>query len=93
MFIEDRTVTQNPNYYSNNSGSPAQYAPTPVPSSTNNVEVNQASKNSIINISEELRALKDLLDNEIISQEDFEEKKKHRKKTANTSQDFLNLLR
>lgn len=65
MLIEDRTVTQNPNYYSNNSVSPAQYAPTPVPSSTNNVEVNQASKNSIINISEELRSLKDLLDNEI----------------------------
>ncbi|MGN0572944.1 MAG: zinc metalloprotease HtpX family protein [Acutalibacteraceae bacterium] len=76
MFIEDRTVTQSPNYYSNNSVSPAQYAPTPVPASTNKVEVNQAPKNSIGNVSEELRALKDLLDKEIISQDDFEAKKK-----------------
>lgn len=72
MFIEDKTASQNLNYYSNNSTTSTQYTQVPI----RPVEANQSSKKSVGNVSEELYALKDLLDKGIISQDEFEVKKK-----------------
>lgn len=76
MFIEDKTASQNLNYYSNNSTAPTQYTQVPARPVENPVGANQSSKKSVGSVSEELYALKDLLDKGIISQEEFEVKKK-----------------
>lgn len=79
MFIEDRTVNQNyNNFNSNPNPNPYaynQYNPTtaqPVVNKVAPVQNNVSSKN----VAEELRALKELLDAGLITQDEFDTKKK-----------------
>lgn len=76
MFIEDKSVSQNNSF---NSFCPP--APSPVQYSAvrpqgQNSEIIKKDDTRMCNKAEDLRALKELLDNEIITQDEFEIKKK-----------------
>ena len=76
MFIEDKTVAQNNNFsnFSSPSYTPVQHSTVPSQNQPPAAHNDQDAKMS--NTAEELRALKELLDSEIITQEEFEIKKK-----------------
>ena len=77
MFIEDKTAAKASDYNSiNTSYAPVKYSAVPTQTEITKNETEQTTKVSLGNTVEDLRSLKELLDSEIITQEEFDAKKK-----------------